>query len=183
MVTFLFLGNLIEEKGVLVLLDACSLLKQNNADFICHVVGGESRDLSLESVRSRIQTLQLEDKVLLHGPLYGEKKEAMLQAADVMVFPTFYHNECFPLVILEGMKNKLAIISTNEGAIADMIQHDHTGFIIEKNNPLHLARAMDIFAQQPQLAQDMGQKAYAHFCAHFTESLFIESMAQILRES
>ena len=34
----------------------------------------------------------------------GEEKEAFFRQSDVFVFPTYYYNECFPLVILEAME-------------------------------------------------------------------------------
>ena len=49
-------------------------------------------------------------------------REAFLQTADIFVFPTFYFNECFPLVIIEAMMNGLPVISTDEGGIRDEVK-------------------------------------------------------------
>lgn len=47
------------------------------------------------------------------------------------MFPTYYHNECFPLVLLEAMQHGLPCISTNEGAISDIVDDGVTGYIVE----------------------------------------------------
>lgn len=59
----------------------------------------------------------LEGMVVYHGRKYGKDKEAFLNGAEIFVFPTFYHNECFPLVLLEAMEHGVACISTTEGGI------------------------------------------------------------------
>ena len=53
----LFLSNLIESKGVYLLLDACKILKEKGYKFVCDYVGGETKEINRfvfeESVKSR----------------------------------------------------------------------------------------------------------------------------------
>ena len=79
MFEFLFLGNLMMEKGVLVLLDACAELRRREADFVCHFVGAASKDISMAQMEEYVVERQLQNVVRVHGPLYGEDKENMLQ--------------------------------------------------------------------------------------------------------
>lgn len=55
------------------------------------------------------------------GYKYGNKIAAFFENADVMVFPTYYNKECFPLVLLEGMMHGLACVSTREAGIPENI--------------------------------------------------------------
>ena len=64
----------------------------------------------------------LNDRIAYVGRKVGEEKEAFFRQSDVFVFPTYYYNECFPLVILEAMEYKLPVISTNEGGIPDIVK-------------------------------------------------------------
>lgn len=180
MLHFLYLGNLLVEKGPLLLLDACEILQAKGLSFHCHIVGAPTSEISLEALNNLVEEKGLCERVTIHGAQYGADKEALLQKADVMVFPTFYHNECFPLVLLEGMKHMQALISTEEGAIPDIIQHGTTGLLIERQNARSLADAMQQLIEAPEKAKQMGQVAHAHYLSHFTEANFIERLADIL---
>ena len=134
MTHFLYLGNLIPDKGVLVLLEACRLMANEDKSFRCHIVGAGSKELSVEDCRSLVESLNLADLVEVHGPLYGDEKEKMWERCAVFVFPTFYHNECFPLVILEAMQHSLPVIATPVGAIPDMVIDGETGILVSEND-------------------------------------------------
>lgn len=180
---FIYLGNLLIEKGPLVLLDACRILQGRNVPFYCHLVGAATAEINIQDVESIVKEYGLSDKVSIHGARYGEEKEDLLQQANAMVFPTFYHNECFPLVLLEGMKHSLALISTSEGAIPDIIEHNFTGFLIEKQNSEALAEAMQKLAKEPALATKMGEVGREHYLCKFSEERFIECISDILRKA
>ena len=50
------------------------------------------------------------------------------------MFPTFYHNECFPLVVLEAMQCGGACISTDEAALPEIIDDGRTCYIVPKES-------------------------------------------------
>ena len=183
MLHFLYLGNLLVEKGPLLLLDACEILQAKGLPFHCHIVGAPTSEISIEDLQQRLAAKGIYENVTIHGARYGHDKEQLLQKADVMVFPTFYHNECFPLVLLEGMKHMQALISTKEGAIPDIIQHGTTGLLVEQQNTQALADAMHQLIEAPDKAKQMGQAAHARYLSHFTEVSFIECLAGILRNA
>lgn len=55
------------------------------------------------------------------------------------LFPTFYHNEYFPLVLLEAMEHGLSFISTTEGGIPGIVDDGKTGFLVPKHDVAVLA--------------------------------------------
>ena len=181
MFEFLFLGNLMMEKGVLVLLDACAELRRREADFVCHFVGAASKDISMAQMEEYVVERQLQNVVRVHGPLYGEDKENMLQQVGALVFPTFYHNECFPFVILEAMKAGLPVISTEEGAIPDMVSEGKNGWLVERCNAEALADAMQKFIAEPALATQMGNCGRELYAEKFTQETFAGNICAILR--
>lgn len=183
MIQFIYLGNLLAEKGPLVLLDACRILQGRNVPFHCHLVGAATAEISIQDVECIVKEYGLSGKVSIHGPRYGEEKENLLQQADAMVFPTFYHNECFPLVLLEGMKHSLALISTSEGAIPDIIEENITGFMVKKQDSESLAGAMQKLAEEPTLAKKMGAAGRERYVRLFSKERFIECISDILRKA
>lgn len=178
---FLFLSNLIEEKGVYVLLEACRLLKEMQAEFICHFVG-PWEDVSEKDFYSRVTAYGLTENIIAHGKKYGAEKQQLLQQADVFVFPTFYHNECFPLVLLEAMQCSLPVVSTFEGGIPDIVKDGETGFLVQQKNADDLAKKMKVLIQTPSLRKTMGKAALKRFEENFTLDIFEKKLAAILQE-
>ena len=173
----LFLSNLIPSKGVYVLLDACRVLKERGLAFICDFVGGETKEISAEVFREAVVARGLEGYVAYHGPKYGEEKLRFFAEADVFVFPTFYFNECFPLVLLEAMQWRLPLVSSNEGGIPDIIQHGVNGFVAERNDVMALANALERLITDPALRQQMGEAGYQRYREEFTLEAFEKRFA------
>ena len=138
----LFLSNLLVDKGVLVLLDALQDLQARGVRFRCDLVGGETAEIDSSLLEEALRTRGLQESVSYRGRRVGAEKEAFLAGADIFVFPTFYLNECFPLVLLEAMAHGLPCISTDEGAITDIIDDGVTGLIGRKQDPADLADKM-----------------------------------------
>ncbi len=105
---FLFLSNMMVQKGPYVLLEALKILKQKRLDFKCAFVGGWL-DISEADFRHKIIELDLKENVTIYGPKYDKEKITIIEQSDVFVFPTFYHYECFPLSLLEAMQFGLPV--------------------------------------------------------------------------
>ncbi|NEM97267.1 glycosyltransferase [Pontibacter burrus] len=178
----LFLSNMMEEKGVLVLLEACKLLKEKGLDFECHFVGAWS-DVSEEMFTTTVQKYNIQENIFAHGKKYNEEKIAFLNQSDIFVFPTFYHNECFPLVLLEAMENGLPIISTPEGGIADIVVDGGTGFLVPQQSTEILVEKLSILIQEPDLRAKMGAAGRKRYKELFTLEKFEQKMAEILEDA
>ena len=96
------------------------------------------------------------------------------------MFPTFYSNECFPLVILEAMEYGLPVVSTNEGGIQDIILDGKTGYVVEKHNPAALATALEHLINDPGLRTRMGNAGRKRFEEAFTEEVFEKRISECL---
>ena len=177
----LFLSNLIESKGVFVLLEALKALNDNGIAFHCNFVGGEG-DISLKQLNQKINDLNLQEYVTYLGKKYGDDKYEIFQSSDIFVFPTFYHNECFPLVLLEAMQFELPIISSNEGGIPDIVKDSETGFIVEKQKPKQLAEKIKWLIDHPEEVRLMGEKGQKYFLEHYTLEIFEKRMTHILNQ-
>lgn len=178
----LFLSNMMEEKGVWVLLKACNIIKNHQKDFECHFVG-KWNDITTEEFQKRIKEYGLEKVVFAHGAQYGENKNKFWQQCDLFVFPTYYHNESFPMVLLEAMQQKKACISTNEGAIPEIIVPNETGYIIPKKSPEALAEKMEFLLEHPEHCIRMGKNGFSRYCNLYTLSAFETRLVTILKEA
>ena len=167
---FLFLSNLLQSKGVFVLLDACKMLKDKGHRFICYFVGGETAEINTTTFQQEVEKRQLNDFVYYLGKRYGEEKEQLLSGSDIFVFPTY--SDCFPLVLLEAMQQGLPCISTDEGGISDIIENETTGYIVKKKDAEALADKMELLLNDESLRKNMGEAGFEKFKRQFTLTTF-----------
>jgi glycosyltransferase involved in cell wall biosynthesis len=163
----LYLSNYIKSKGILILIEALGILKKQGYAFNARLVGAPA-DVNMEILNNLISINNLSSSVIATGPLYGENKIAEFRNADMFVFPTYYENEAFPLVILEAMQFGLPVISTFEGGIPDMIRNNVNGILVEKKNAEMLAEQMAKLLLNAPLRKSMGNSGYQTFKENYT---------------
>lgn len=96
------------------------------------------------------------------------------------LFPTFYHNECFPLVLLEAMEHGLPCISTTEGGIPGIVDDGKTGFLVPKHDVAVLADKIQFLLNDSVLRSNMGKAGREKFEKEFTLEVFEKRMVEIL---
>ena len=96
------------------------------------------------------------------------------------LFPTFYHNECFPLVLLEAMEHGLPCISTTEGGIPGIVDDGKTGFLVPKHDVAVLADKILLLLNDSVLRSNMGKVGREKFEKEFTLEVFEKRMTWIL---
>jgi len=173
----LCLSNYMLEKGIMELITALGLIKQQGYSFQASLVGAPV-DLTAEDLKKEIGKRDLADCVEITGPLYGSDKVNVLNDADIFVLPS--RNEAFPLVILEAMQSGLPVISTLEGGISDMVIDKQTGFLAEKENPQLLADLMTLLLNDSMLRSEMGNKGQQRFKENYTIEKFEERLIRAL---
>lgn len=176
----LFLSNLLKSKGVLVLLDALKLLKDKGYSFVCDFVGGETAEIEAARFAEEAESRGLNRIAIYHGKKYGNDKEEFFSNADIFVFPTFFPNECFPLVLLEAMLHALPCITTREGAIPDIIADGKNGILAQQNDPSSLAENIATLIDNPILRQKLGKEGRQTYKQHLTLDIFERRMCEVL---
>lgn len=179
--TFLFLSNMIESKGVLILLKSCQLLKEKGFNFRCDFVGKWS-DVTYTKFNNLIAQFNLQKNVFAHGAKYGNEKNEFLRIADALVFPTYFPGETFGLVLLEAMEYSLPCISTYEGGIPSIIENEKSGLLVHSQNVEELTKAMIKFIESPQLCIQMGKYGRNKFIKHYTLQIFENRITDILTD-
>lgn len=115
----LFLGRIHKIKGVDLLVDAFSEVIRDIDDVKLVIVGPDHGYLSL--VEERINDLELNDKVIMTGSLYGADKTAAYVDADIYVLPSRY--EVFGNTILESYACGTPVIVTDRCGISDFVKN------------------------------------------------------------
>jgi len=129
----LFVGRLVYEKGIHVLVNAVSkVLEKVNAKFI--IVGsGYMKEQLLTIVRS----MKMEHKVLFAGFADDATLLRLQKCADVSVVPSLF--EPFGIVALEAMAARSPVVVSDTGGLSEIVDHDWSGVKVYPNNPESLA--------------------------------------------
>ncbi|PVW15136.1 glycosyltransferase family 4 protein [Marixanthomonas spongiae] len=176
--TFIYLSNLMKDKGILVFLQAIRSLKEYDNQFKAHIVGPSS-DVTIEQLEEYISQNKLIN-VKLFGPAYSDKKYEHLLKSDVFVLPTYYKNECFPLSILEAYQTGLVVLSTDNGAIPSMVQENKNGFLVPQKDIEALAERMKYLIQNPEKLKSIKENNKKEFNEKYTEEMFIQNFETII---
>jgi len=113
----LYLGRIHKIKGLDLLAKAFADLSQASNNIKLVIVGPDNG--YLPSLKKLITDLEISDKVLLTGPLYGQEKLKAYVDADVYVLPSYY--EIFSVTVLEACACGTPVIVTDRCGLADVI--------------------------------------------------------------
>jgi len=153
---FLFVGRLVEEKGVRVLLKAARLLT-----FKLTIIGdGPMRKLVTDAVssNSNIRYLGFQDKVNIARHMKRSK---------ALIFPSIWY-EGFPLAILEAFSTGTLVIASGLGAMAEIIQNGVNGLLFETGNEADLVKKIVEIEDKPAFVNQMAEKARLSYLTHYT---------------
>lgn len=178
-VTILFFSNLIKGKGILVLFDALQQLKSKGFSFLFRV-GGSENEISYSDLQKIAEEKGLANVTTFIGPKFGEEKYAEFKNAGIFVLPTDY--DTFGLVLLEAMQFGVPCISTNIGAIPDVLGNGR-GVIIPEISPTALAWAIEDLLLNPEKRSAISHTAFEFFLKNYTSKIFEERLKNILNGS
>ena len=132
----LFVGRLIETKGIFDLVEALPLvLEQTPCQLIMVGEGDQEREL-----RKRIQSLGLQSDIALAGYLSRSDLTDEYRAASLFVLPSW--SEGFPTVLSEAMDAGLPIVTTRIRGAADHLVAGENALFVEPRDVKGLATSM-----------------------------------------
>ncbi|MBK1885434.1 glycosyltransferase family 4 protein [Marinobacter sp. DY40_1A1] len=182
---FLYLSNMVRSKGPDTAAKAVTLLPASLKGRVSMSFVGAPTDSEFMEEFEKTVAAEKDASMRFEGPKYGAEKEQALAAANVFVLPTKFPNECFPLSILEAMAAGLAVIASDEGAIADIVEDGISGFVLSEATPEAVRDKMEIYINNPQLARMHGEAGRRLFEEKYThnkfEENFINAMTHIIQ--
>ena len=176
-VTAVFVGWVIQEKGILDLLDAMVFVHKINQDIRLRVIGPLFG-------REEFWNKAVMDRALLGviefiGPLHNRICLInMLRDSDIFVFPS--HFEGFPVALLEALAVGLPCIGTEVGGIPDILDHGRAGLLVAARQPEQLADALIFLANNPSERQLLSEKALTRARQTYGSDQFIDTYKKLL---
>lgn len=150
-IDILFVGHITKEKGVFELLDAVKNLVSIDNLILVGPFDISIKNLLLNSAGS------FRNKIIFTGVLSKEEVLIKMKACTIFVLPSY--SEGFPNVILEAMACFCAIISTNVGAIPNILE-DKCGICVESKNVEQLNKAIIHLLLNEDLRYEIGMNAF-----------------------
>jgi glycosyltransferase involved in cell wall biosynthesis len=170
--TALFLGNLIREKGVFVLLEAAAKVVAAHPAVRFVFAGDWMLPTDRLEAERTIRERGIQHHVSFAGVVSGERKWQLLVDADVLVFPTYYYMEAHPLVVVEALGAGLPVVSTRWAAIPEMIQDGVNGLLANPQDVDDLTEKLLRLIRDPSLRQRMSQANRQRFAEFFTHQRY-----------
>jgi glycosyltransferase involved in cell wall biosynthesis len=158
-VSLLFVGRLLESKGLSYLLAAMRQLSDPRVSLVVLGDGPLRKQYEAEAHRDGL-------RVSFEGFCKPAKLPLYYAACDVFVFPTL--SEAWGLVVNEAMASRLPVVSSIEaGASHDLVRQGYNGWIVDPRNTAELASAVDKLVTDRELRSQMGH-ASARLIQQFT---------------
>ena len=179
----LFCSNIFPEKGYRIALDAMKILKKENNAIRLIICGQPLRKKYENEIINYIQKNNLTGSVIYKGPVFGEEKERIFKESDIFIFPSYFEEECFPLVVLEAMSAGIPVIASRIGVIPEIIEDEESGFIIQPNNPEELKSSILRLVEKEELRLSFGGKARKKFLVNYNLEKFHKGIDNIIQQA
>lgn len=165
---FVFMGRFERRKGVPELNEAIRSLLSENSSFRFEFIGPIPEEFRISHA-----------SINYHGEIrdFGRIRE-ILQSSDVLVCPSW--SEGFPNVILEAMANGLAIIATDVGAVAAMVDN-RNGWLIQPGDTAGLKQALKTAVASQASLDQKKQSSLERMRSTFNWDSIFEKLAQHIR--
>ena len=176
-IKILFISNLLFTKGILDLIETCIILRKQNINYKCTIIGAE-KDLNQKDLNLLIEKNNLTDYINYIGPKYDKEKYFYLNTSNILIYPSY--SDCLPLVLIEALQFSLPIIATNEGAISDIVISNYNGFIVNKNSPFEIFQKIKLLTENHEMFQNMKKNSRLLYETKYSMNHFKANISNIL---
>ena len=174
----LFVGRISPEKGLHTLLAAFEKVAEHFQDVQLQIVGPNKpataefiADLSEDPKVQRLALLdppnylqrlkeqisdELAERVSFVGQVSHLQLHSYFQRAAVLVNPSL--SEAFGMSLVEAMASGVPVVATRVGGMVDVVQDGETGLLVEADDPVALAAALEKLLLDEALGNAMGEK-------------------------
>ncbi|MGE0682656.1 MAG: glycosyltransferase family 4 protein [Candidatus Binatia bacterium] len=175
----IFVGRLVKEKGLPILLQAWVTVSQCVKDAALHIVGGGPLKLELQTLADRLGVVA---SVHFHG--HQQMVLPFLQSSQLFVLSSYV--EGLSNTLLEAMAVGLPVVATRISGSEDIVLVGENGLLVPPGDAEALAEAIMSILRDPTRAAIMGQRGrqlVEQRCglAHITDN-YVQLYARIVKD-
>ncbi len=173
-----FVGRLVEQKGVGDLIRAVGLLADDLPDVTLMVLGeGQDRG-AFEALTA---SLNLAERVSFLGWIDHDAVPDYLAAADIFVGPS-KGTEGQGLTFIEAMLAGTPVVATACGGIVDAVRNEETGLLVDDGAPAQIAEAIKRLTRDPALAARLARNGGDLVAREFTREHTAKAYSSMMTE-
>ena len=176
----LYHGRIIKEKGVLELIKAFNIANKQQSNLRLVIIGdSNNKDYHRKIVEEVNKGKQ--NAIIMTGYINHDLLPQYINSSDIIVLPSLW-NEPFGLTIVESMAMEKPIISTNVGAIPEIIS-EHCGILIDNNQYLvnNLAEAIIKLSLSPELIQTLSYNSKKKALSSYNSDDYLSNLVELLK--
>jgi glycosyltransferase involved in cell wall biosynthesis len=165
----LFVGNLLERKGVKDLLRAFASPAIQASDILLTMVGGGP----IDTYRAMATELGVADRITFTGWISQRDTRALIVNSDALILPSY--DEGLPLVILEALASRTPVICTPVGSVPEVLADRQTALFVSPGDQAGIASAILTLREHPAVAHELSDAGAALYNRLFTMEAFARS--------
>ena len=170
--TIVFLGRLVPEKGVQVLISALPAIIRAVGEVRLVIAG---KGPYQEELKQLAVEFGVSEQVDFIGFVNDESRNRLLNRATVAVFPSLY--EPFGIVALEAMAAGVPVIVSDTGGLRDIIEHGIDGYLSPPGNAEMLSIYVAELIRHPELAKHFSKRARRNVLVKFNwQQIAVETL-------
>lgn len=177
----LFVGRLVERKGVHHLIDAIRLLPNEIRVNTCIIGEGPMR----EALEGRVAAAGLSDVIELTGFVDADRLAREYARCDLFVLPAAPDAkgdvEGLGVVLIEALAHGKAVVASAAGGIVDIVRHEETGLLVAPADAEALSAALARLVRDPELARRLGRRGRRHVEEHFSWPAIMDGLEELYR--
>ena len=167
------------DKGVGDFVQAAKILKQQNANARCVLVGRLDPGSPTRISESQLRAWQQEGAIEWWG--HRDDMPQIIASAQIVVLPTFY-GEGLPKILLEACASAKPVVTTPIPGCTDIVRDGENGFLIPQKDPAALAKAIKVLLDNPALRMRMGMRGREIVLREFSAGLIAEETLAVYEE-
>ncbi|MFQ5867724.1 MAG: glycosyltransferase family 4 protein [bacterium] len=155
----LFVGRLVEKKGIEYLIDAMKIVTKKLFDLKLLIIGSGNLEKKL---KNKVNKLNLSSYVSFLGIKKHDELIDYYNICDLLILPSIFdkygHTETLGMVILEAMSCGKPVIASNIGGIPESVKNGYNGLLTIPKSPADIAdKIVKAFTQFD--VEEMGKRA------------------------
>ena len=146
-----YIGRFDRIKGIHIIIEAIKRLSPlSKSKLKLYVYGKVNNSDEKKYLEVLNKLIESEEAIVLAGEVTNQNRDAVMNNIDILAIPSICL-ETGPLVVLEAFAAGVPVIGSNLGGIAENVQQDVNGILVEAGNVTAWTRAFEKLADNPEI--------------------------------
>jgi glycosyltransferase involved in cell wall biosynthesis len=161
----MFIGRMVREKGVDVLIEAADRLGRDDLEFVLVGSEGFDRNAGLSPYEQELRRMAASGRGRISFEPFVDRTALprLLRSADMLVVPSRWE-EPSGLTAAEGLATGIPVIASRVGGLPELV--GEAGRLVDPDQPAQLAVEIALLADDAELRRQVGLRSREHAVAH-----------------